>query len=266
MSTSDPAHAELIAVRSSGSLVGLGNLTRKEFNQWWNTRLWWIQTLIWMVILNGVSTIVMLDSAGMTPAEVTDEAIQTFFLVGATAIPIGIVISLQGAIVGERELGTAAWVLSKPVSRASFLLSKLLAHVVGFAVTALLIPATLFLTAARLILPERIQLGVFGIGLGIMGLLVVFYVVLTLSLGCFAEGRGPVAGAGITLVLTGQLLKGTLPLSVVMATPWLLGDTAASFPMQVRPEFARNVPLIVVAIGTVVFGCLALRRFDREEF
>lgn len=266
MTTTSATHVELIPVRSLGWRIGLGNLTRKELSLWWATKFWWIQTLIWVVILNGVSTIVMLDSGGMTPDALIDEAVQTFLLVGATAIPIGIVLTLQGSIVGEKELGTAAWVLSKPVSRASFVLSKMLAHFTGFTVTAVLIPSLLFLTAAWFILPEPIELGAFGIAVAVTELAVLFYVVLTLALGCFSRGRGPVAGAGITLILMGQFFKGMLPMTVVMATPWLLGDVAASFPMQELPEFNRVVPMIVVAIEIIVLGSLAVWRFNREEF
>jgi hypothetical protein len=75
-----------------------------------------------------------------------------------------------------------------------------------------------------------------------------------------------VAGAGITLVLMGQFFKGMLPLPLVVITPWLLGDTAASFPIHAIPEFDRVVPLIAVAIEIVVLGSLALWRFNHEEF
>ena len=63
---------------------------------------------------------------------------------GATAIGIGVIVTVQGAIVGEKELGTAAWVISKPVSRASFIVAKLVGHGVGFLVTALVVPAVVF--------------------------------------------------------------------------------------------------------------------------
>jgi ABC-2 type transport system permease protein len=246
--------------------MGLASLSSKEVGLWWGTKLWWIQTLIWVVLLSGVSTVVMFDSAGMTPGDLTDAAVQTFLLVGATVIPIGIVLTLQGSIVGERELGTAAWVLSKPVSRVSFLLGKLLANFAGFVITALVIPSAVFLVAAGFILPEPIDLGAFAVAMAVMVLVILFYVVLTLALGCFFKGRGPVAGIGITLVLMGQFFKGMLPLPLVMATPWLLGDVAASFPMHVLPEFDRAVPLIVVGIETIVLGALAVGRFKREEF
>ena len=46
-------------------------------------------------------------------------------------LAIGIIVVMQDAIIEEIQLGTAAWVLSKPVSRQAFLSAKLVASVVG---------------------------------------------------------------------------------------------------------------------------------------
>ncbi len=260
------ANVDLIPVRGSGWRIGLGNLLRKEFGQWWTTRLWWIQTLIWLVLLNGVTTVIMLDSSGMTPAELVNEAVQTFFLVAATAVGIGIVLTLQGSIVGEKELGTAAWVMSKPASRASFVVSKLIAHFTGFAITTIIIPSAVFLVSASFILPEPVPFGPFALGTAVMALNVLFYVTLTLALGCIFKGRGPIAGIGIGFILVGQFFKGMLPEPIVVATPWLLGEVAASFAMQQLPVFDRVVPLVATTVEILVFGAVGIWRFNREEF
>ncbi|MGB7859933.1 MAG: ABC transporter permease subunit [Acidimicrobiia bacterium] len=257
---------ELIPVRGRGWRMGLANLLRKEFGQWWTTKLWWIQTLIWLLLLNGITTIIMLDSSGMGDEALVDESVRSFFLIGATSIAIGIVLTLQGSIVGEKELGTAAWVMSKPASRASFVVAKLISHFTGFAVTAIVIPSAVFLITAKLILPLSVPIGPFLIGMAVMGLSILFYVTLTLALGCLFKGRGPVAGIGITLILMGQFFKGMLPESVVLATPWLLGDVAGSFAMQQPPEFNRMMPLIIVVVEVAILGFVAIRKFNREEF
>lgn len=257
---------ELIPTRGHGWRVGLGNLLRKEFGQWWTTKLWWIETLIWLIILNGVTTVIMLDSSGMAPQAVVDESVQTFFLVGATAVAIGIVLTLQGSIVGEKEMGTAAWVMSKPASRTSFVVSKLIAHFVGFVVTSIVIPSAVFLVMAAVLLPEPVPYGPFATATAVMGLNVLFFVTLTVALGCITKGRGSIAGIGIGLILVGQFFKGMLPETIVLATPWLLGDVASSFAIGQLPEFDRMIPVLVVAIEVVMLGFLAIWRFNREEF
>jgi ABC-2 type transport system permease protein len=50
----------------------------------------------------------------------------------------------QGAIVREKQLGTAAWALSKPVARSAFGLAKLVAYAVGFVRLATLAPSATF--------------------------------------------------------------------------------------------------------------------------
>lgn len=268
MTTTTPSSSSLalVPVGHTERLGGLRNLLRKEFGQWWTTRLWWIQVLIWVVILNGISTVIMLDTAGMTARAVTGQAVETFLQVAATSIAIGVVLTVQGSIVGEKELGTAAWVMSKPVSRASFVLAKLVAHWVSLVVTAVLIPATIFAVEAGYLLSEGISYGPFLVGLAVVALIVLFYVALTLALGCLFAGRGPVAGIGIGFILVGQFFKGMLPLPVVLATPWPLGEVASSFALGTIPEWNRLIPLSVTTVVAVALLAVAIWSFNREEF
>jgi len=53
------------------------------------------------------------------------------------------VVTIQGTIIGEKDQGTAAWMMSKPVSRTSFIMSKIVAHTFGFLITAVLVLAIL---------------------------------------------------------------------------------------------------------------------------
>jgi ABC-2 type transport system permease protein len=265
-STVETPRTPLIPVRTTGWRMGYANLARKEFGQWWGTKMWWIQSLMWLIVLNGITTAIMLDNGGMSNAELMNETVMSFFLISTTAVGIAIVLTIQGAIVGEKELGTAAWVMSKPASRTSYVLSKLTAYFVGFAVTALVIPSAVFLVEAKLLLPEPVDYASFALGMGILALAMLFFIVLTLALGTVFKGRGPIAGIGIGLILVGQFFKGMLPLSLVLLTPWLLGDVAGSFAMDTTPEWNRMTPLVAIVIETLVLGYLAIMRFKREEF
>lgn len=255
----------LVPVVPTGWRGGMVNLVRKELGQWWGTRLWWIQLLLWMVILNGVTTVIMLDSE-IDAAARFDEALQTFMLVGATAIGIGVVLTAQGAIVGEKELGTAAWVISKPVSRASFVLAKLIAYTVGFVVTALIVPAVIFVIEAAVLLSLPVSYGSFAVGLGVLALAVFFYIALTLALGTLFASRGPVAGIGIALLLVGLFFNGMLPQPVVLVMPWLLGDIASAAALGSTLPSNWLVPVIATAVASIVLVFVAVRRFGREEF
>ena len=259
------ARKGLVPVHENARLGGFGNMFRKELGQWWGTRTWWVQILIWVLILNGVTTIIALTES-MTPDEMLAEVIGTFLAVGVGAIGIGTVITVQGAIVGEKELGTAAWVMSKPASRSAFILAKTLAYAIGYWITAMIIPAVILILFTGRLIPLPIAVGPFLIGLALMALGQLFYLSLTLMLGTFFNSRGPIAGIGIGFILTGLLLKGMIPVMIQIVTPWPLGDVAGGLVLGTELPSVWPVPIIATAIWIVVMTVVALWRFGREEF
>lgn len=255
----------LVPARERAWLGGFGNMLRKELGQWWGTRTWWVQTLIWVLIFNGISTIVALTES-MTPNVLLQEVVQTFLPMSVGIIGMGTVITVQGAIVGEKQLGTAAWTISKPVSRAAFILTKTLAYAIGFFVTAILIPSTIFFFTVKALIPAPLPLIPFLCGVGIVLLAQLFYLTLTLMLGTFYNSRGPIAGIGIGFIMTGLLLKNFIPMQVLIVTPWPLPDIAAGLALGSSLPPIWPVPILATAIGIVLMTMMALWRFGREEF
>lgn len=259
------ARKGLIPVRESARLGGFGNMLRKELGQWWGTRTWWVQTLIWVLILNGITTITALTETAM-PQEMLAEVVGTFIAVGIGAIGIGTVITVQGAMVGEKQLGTAAWVMSKPASRSAFILAKMLAYAIGYWITAMIIPAVIFIIVTGQLVPVPLALPPFLAGLALMALGQLFYLSLTLMLGTFFSSRGPIAGIGITFIMTGLLLKSLIPLPIMILTPWPLPDVASGLALGTELPSVWPVPIIATIIWIVVMTAVALWRFGREEF
>ncbi|RPI91163.1 MAG: hypothetical protein EHM40_16495 [Chloroflexi bacterium] len=259
------ARQGLIPVRQRAWLGGFGNMLRKELGQWWGTRTWWVQTLIWVLILNGISTIVALTE-GLPPAELLQEVVQTFLPMSVGAVGMGTVIAAQGLIVGEKQLGTAAWVMSKPASRSAFILAKVVANALGFWVTAIIIPSIIFVITVRTVVPVPLDLAPFLVGVGISALSQFFYLTLTIMLGTFFNSRGPIAGIGIGFVMTGLLLKGFIPMQVMIATPWPLPDVAGGLALGMELPSIWPVPVIATAVWVIIMIAAALWRFGREEF
>jgi len=259
------ARQGLIPLRECAWLGGFENMFRKELGQWWGTRAWWVQTLIWVLILNGISTIVALTEA-RPPAELLQEVVQTFLPMAVGAVAIGTVIAAQGTIVGEKQLGTAAWVMSKPASRSAFILAKILANAIGFWATALLIPSIIFVLTVRALVPAPLALLPFLTGVGIAALSQLFYLTLTVMLGTFFNSRGPIAAIGIGFIMTGLLLKGFIPMQVLIATPWPLPDVAGGLAVGSELPSIWPVPIVATAVWIVVMAAAALWRFGREEF
>ncbi len=263
--TAREAVVELTPVDPRGWRGGIGNLTRREMSQWWRTRMWWVQLLVWVVVLDGVAAVMMLTGEGEAAA-VAEEVVRTFPALAATMVAIGVVVTVQGSIVGERDLGTAAWVLSKPVSRVAFVLGKLAAYAVGFLVTALAVPTIVFAILAETLLSVSIDYGALLAAIGIVALHTVFYIVLTLTLGTVFAGRGPVAGIGIAVVLAGVFFESLVPRDVVVMTPWPLADIAGNMAQGAAPGSDWQVPLVATGVASLLLLVIALWRFRREEF
>ena len=48
------ANSTFQVVNEHGWRRGFANMLRKENRDWWRTRRWWINILIWLVLINGV--------------------------------------------------------------------------------------------------------------------------------------------------------------------------------------------------------------------
>jgi ABC-2 type transport system permease protein len=286
------ANAELFAVREQGWQMGFANLLRKEAGAWWRTRMWIIQSLIWLAILNGMVAIMLWgvpDEAARSEAAAEagvslDRVMETapmrgmsiFLIFGGIALPIAGLIVGQDALIDEKKSGTAAWVLSKPVSRPAFVLTKLIAHAFGFLVTGIVLQGVVaylqISAAANMAGLARPPLLGFAGALGLVYLNLLFYLTLTLMLGAFFAARGPVLGIGFGLLFGYQIFVGLAngllayvgPWGLVVQTP--ITPNPLSLLVALGQPLPTVVPIVTTALWCVVFTVLAVWRFAREEF
>jgi ABC-2 type transport system permease protein len=275
----------LQSVSERGWRSGFANLVRHENSCWWRARRWWVQSLIWFVTLNGILVLTLWIMPLVGPGQATAGDVEASWEVNARTaeaaaegfgallllmgiLPVfGVLIITQGAIVGEKQSGTVAWVLSGPVSRAAFVLSKLIAHGTGFLVTAVVLQgliayAQMSLSVGRFLPPMPIVTA-----LSLHALHLLFYLTLTLMLGTLFTSRGPVLAIPIA-ILIGQ---GILESLAKPYAPW--------FPWQALPSklpVLANVavrgdplpvwtPVVSVTFFSVAFVLLSIWRFERIE-
>src|SRR5215213_1911159 len=170
-------------VTARGQWMGFANLFRKENGEWWRTRTWLIHSLLWLFLVNGIVLVVL---TAPIPAEAQNNlppsGVMIFVLMGGLMTGLGIVIVMQGSVLDEKKSGTAAWVLSKPLSRRAFILAKLAAN----SLAALLIMIVLQGVVAYGLLSafdkNPPMLFSFIAALGLMALHLLFYLTLTLML------------------------------------------------------------------------------------
>jgi ABC-2 type transport system permease protein len=200
------------------------------------------------------------------------EAVNVYCLLSGFFTPVAAIIIMQDAVVGEKQSGTAAWVLSKPVSRAAFILSKLLPNLLGAVATMVLIPG--IVVYAHLWLANGGPLSPLGFlgGLAVLSLNLSFYLALTLMLGTFFDSRGPVISIPLVLVFGQQYIAGLapfvrslLPMSLTMVQNGSIESGIASALMLSTP-LASTAPVWATLIYTLACVALGLCRFERTEF
>jgi len=251
---------------------GFANLFHKENGEWWHTRRWWMQSLFWLLIVNGILAIGLWVVPVVEPAEVMDavEKLDVFMRLMVLFPMFAVVIITQGAIIGEKQSGTAAWILSAPVSRSGFILSKLIANAIGFLVTIIIFQGLAAYVQISLSEGSLLPLGLYLTNLGLLSLYLLFYLALTLMLGTFFNTREPVLGIAIGVAIgsmlgMGQLFAGFIPWLALVLPEALPGLISALVQGESIPAI-WPVPIIVMSLYIVLFVALAIWRFNREEF
>ncbi|MCC6192656.1 MAG: ABC transporter permease subunit [Anaerolineales bacterium] len=263
-------NAELLPVRESGWRMGFANLLRKEMGAWWRTRAWLFQFLLWLSILNGMLAMLLWGIGEERPAPA--QAVEIFLILSGIALPIGGLIVGQDALIEEKQTGAAAWILSKPVSRPSVILTKLIAHGLGFLVTGVVLQglgAYLQISAAA---GRAWPAANFAAALGLVYLNLLFYLTLTLMLGALFSSRGPVLGIGFGLLFGYQLVIGLANGVLAYVGPWALVVSTPMVPTPLSVALALGqplptvVPIVVTALWCLLFTVVAIWGFSREEF
>jgi ABC-2 type transport system permease protein len=280
------SNSNLQVAGDRGNLRGFGNLFRKENHQWWGTWQWVIQIVIWLAIVNGMMAMVALaapkieaaqaagkiaEAEAATAREATGQtALMVFFIFSGLAMSTGVVIIGQDAVIQERQSGTAAWILSKPVARPAFLLSKLAADALGILACMVLVQGGVAYAIYRLGTGKLLPVAGFMAGLGLVYLVLMFYLALTLMLGTLFRSRGPVIGISLILVYGNQLAAISKAIGKVM--PWnLVMDLGPDRPsLALLLAQGQPLPTVLPIISTVIwilcFTLVAILRFQREEF
>jgi ABC-2 type transport system permease protein len=167
----------------------------------------------------------------------------------------GAIIVAQGTIIGEKQSGTAAWVLSKPVSRTAFLLAKC-AYLPGMLLTMLMIPWIVAILETWLVTRQIPSPTILIPLLGWQASSLVFFFCLTLLLGTLFRGRTLIVGISLlVLVLLNQLVMSTLKIGITMTRDIISGQFL--FPLQV---------ILALLCGAGICLFIAIKRFEREEF
>jgi hypothetical protein len=156
-----------------------------------------------LILINGFIAFILYLLPTIDPAEMQGAnsqplnimALSMFFSFATVAGSIGMIILVQDEIIQEKQSGTAAWILSKPVARPAFIFSKWLSNIIGGLIFIVVLPGVV--TAAEIALAGQpaTPLLPFVFGAAVVALTLIFYISLVIMSGVLFEQRGPVLGA-----------------------------------------------------------------------
>jgi len=188
-------------------------------------------------------------------------------------VAIGVMIIMQRVLVGEKHSGTAAWVLSKPVTRTAFVVSRLVVNSIAILLTAVIVPGVIF----------YITLGLFSAfgwlsPLGFIAALLMislhtfYWITMVLMMGTLSESSSVVIAVPMVLFFLFWMGADVIP-GLIYISPLLL--TFSPAPEQMAPLTVSFItgepvfswlPLISTVVSCAIFIAVAIWRFNRQEF
>ena len=265
------AFGQFQPVAEKGWWRGMSNLLQGEYTAWFRTSRWWKHLLLWFSIIN-VMMVLIIASAKATPgAENVPSPLLLYGIFGGMFVAFGVMIIMQGVLIREKQSGTAAWVLSKPVTRTAFVVSRLMINSIAILLTSVIVPGALFYVTLGLF-SEMGWLSPFGYiaALLMISLHTFYWVALVLMTGTLFESSGGVIAVPMALFFTfwmgTSLFPGLIYISPLLLTfsPGQMNSLFSSF-MTGEPVFSW-LPLISTVVSSVIFIAIAIWRFNRQEF
>lgn len=207
--------------RGRPKLLGFGNLVRKDAAEWLHGKRPW-------VVLGVTASVFALSAAN---ARIAEWAVRSFpadpgdgpakvmsllpldnilLAIGTQFIVLATIFATMSLLITERDSGTLAWTISKPVSRTSILLSKWLTSTVILWVTAVVIPLALTTVLATVLYGPPDFAAMIFLGASLITVPALF-VGIALAAATFVPSQAAVAAIGVTLLAVPPMVGGLLP-------------------------------------------------------
>jgi len=274
-----------------GWTAGFTNMLRKELGRWWNWKSLATQLVVWMLLINGMVGLVVfvvphvtdeglrqqiaheLTQHGIvngpvtfdfTSADISMMGMSMFFQISAIVMFIGAIILTHDSILKERETGTAAWLLSKPLSRKALVISKILANNISVMLIILAAQGVITYAICSVVLGRPVAVLPFLAGLGLLGLDVIFYIVMATALGTFFMSRGVALAVPIVFGLVGGELISLWPV-LARYIPWEFGHFAQGLVTGAPLSSVDFMPVAATALWILLFIGATVWRFEKLE-
>lgn len=196
--------------------------------------------------------------------DVTDGMLGTWASLVGFMGSLMVIASTVDAVTTERSGGITAWIITKPVSRLSYLFAKALAHSVVACVTIVVIPSIVWLGLTLLMFTEA-RPGLVGVAALILCIEMAFLSFTVVALGTAFRSVAPVAIIALALWFLPNVVPAIESLNwTYRVLPSYLPIAAAVVAVDESESFAVTVPLASIGIATAVFAGAVLH-FERQE-
>lgn len=249
-------------------LLGLRNLIRKDTAEWLHGKRPWI-------VLGVTASVFVLAAANSRitewavrsfPAEAADGSAKVLsvqpldnllFAIGTQFIVLAAIFATMSLLISERDSGTLAWTISKPVSRTSVLLSKWLTSTLALWAAAVVIPIALTTVLVTVLygLPDLTTIIVLSVALIAVP---AFYVAVALTSAAFVPSQAAVGAIGLAVLLAPQIVGGLVP----AITPFFPGSIFEWAVTIATGGSASLVTPVAWSVGMVALFVIARKRLN----
>lgn len=252
-------------------MPGFAVLARKELLEARRSK----RMIVFVVIMTGALLLIPVigylrieNLGGGSRHEINSDSMQG--LLGSWSALVGylgslmVIASTVDAMTRERSLGISAWILTKPVSRPSYVLAKASAHTAINIVTLVLIPTAVWL-ALSVALFAGVPVAQIVLAAGILGIEVFFLSFVTIALGVPFRSVTPISLLALAIWFMPNFVPAIGSLRwTFRVLPSYLPIAAISAAMDEMSWPTLTVPLAAV-VSAVVLTVLALIQFERQE-
>ena len=254
------------ATGGASPLLGLGAFTRKELLEWlksWRAVILLAVTTAMMVLSTLSARLAELSTRGTShplPPGISFDPTTNVLVKWPEWVFFFAIIFSVSLFVVERDRGTLAWTLSKPLSRTALLIGKWTAARVVFTVFGIVLPMGASVAAATIAygVPD---LGEVAVATALLAATPAFFIALTLALGTVLPSQPPVAGIAVAAAIAPGLIGSLVP-GVAEALPPSIGPWAVAAAMGGPAPEITPIGWAVGTIAAAVFGIVMLRRAD----
>jgi ABC-2 type transport system permease protein len=261
-------------VKEKGWRRGLGNLLEGEYSAWFKSSRWWKHLILWFAIVNVMMVIMLI--ATVEAAKDGNEGppiILMYGIFGGMFVAIGVMVIMQQVLIREKHSGTAAWVLSKPVTRTAFVVSRLAVNSLAILLTAVIVPGLILYFTLGLF-SDLGWLSPFGFtaALAMIALHTFYWTALVLMMGTLTESSALVIAVPMILFFAFWMGTDLIPSLIYISPLLLVFSPAPEIMAPLTISFVNGsavyswLPLISTLISCVIFVAVAIWRFNRQEF